>query len=304
MAIGLAAAYLRGSGGGSAAPVAPSENPPADDRPALHISPVRVTARNGPIDTFGLITNGVREQRGRRLGFVVACHGKCTQVSGADWSADGSVLVYSTACAGGCASKGIPEHGVHVLNVRTNVDRIVVHTDSFGEVGVSADGSEVAYSDHDRLTVVPTDGSAAPRTIVGDARWIGKPTWSPAADWIVYPDDGYIYLIRADGSDRRLLTAGSVPAWSPDGQWIAYVHQHRLRLISPDGQRHRTVPRPGPCWACTGGVDSPDWSPDGRKIAYAVHGRTLIVTVASGAAHRPRGFVRPNASAFVTWRPA
>jgi dipeptidyl aminopeptidase/acylaminoacyl peptidase len=304
MAIGLAATYLSGIGG---ARVVPQSGRPSHGLPLLHITPVRVTARNGPIDAFGFLTNGIRQRSkhgGRRSPFVVNCHGKCTDVTGADWSADGSLLVYSTACGGGCASMGIPQHGIHVLNVRTHVDRVIVHAESFGELSVSADGSQVAYSDGRRLHVVPADGTAVPRTLVSSAHAIGKPTWSPAGDWIAYPDAKNIYLIRPDGSDRRRLTAGSVPAWSPDGRWIAYFRNHRLRLITPDGRYSQLVPGPGPCWRCWSVAQSPDWSPDGRKIAYFVYGRILVVTIASGVAHRRPGLVRfPAQINGLTWRP-
>jgi Tol biopolymer transport system component len=77
------------------------------------------------------------------------------------------------------------------------------------------------------------------------------PDWSPVSDEIVYqsPAGGSwdLYLINADGTNKRQLTTGSdlegLPAWSPDGQWIAYVvhdgQSWSLRLISRDGTSDR-----------------------------------------------------------------
>ncbi|MBN1217715.1 MAG: PD40 domain-containing protein [Anaerolineae bacterium] len=80
-----------------------------------------------------------------------------------------------------------------------------------------------------------------------------QPDWSPMADEIVYqsPVSGSwdLYLINADGSDRRQLTNSpgveGLPSWSPDGRWIAYVNHDgqnwSLRVISRNGTDDRLI---------------------------------------------------------------
>jgi dipeptidyl aminopeptidase/acylaminoacyl peptidase len=117
---------------------------------------------------------------------------------------------------------------------------------SVGAVQLSPDGSRVAY------VVTRNDG---PRKPIGQI-WImtladgktlclsagsdpsGNPEWSPDGKWIAYSgkigDKSGLALARADGSDKRYLTAmestnaplpttGKTAAWSPDGKQIAYV---------------------------------------------------------------------------------
>lgn len=93
-------------------------------------------------------------------------------------------------------------------------------------------------------------------------------TPSPLRGTIVLEDSpgGNIYLLRADGSQLRLLTHGMDPALSPDGRWVAFVRWEEPRglyLIGTDGQGERLLygaPQ----------VRTPAWSPDGRRLAFAV----------------------------------
>ena len=104
------------------------------------------------------------------------------------------------------------------------------------------------------------------------------PAWSPDGKTIAYVNDGgisgtsHIYLISADGSDRRRLTRDTVdessPRWSPDGKEIAYVRglageSGDIFVASADGR--------GRVRALTDDdVDdvSPAWSPRGGTIAF------------------------------------
>jgi hypothetical protein len=54
------------------------------------------------------------------------------------------------------------------------------------------------------------------------------PRWSPDGQWIAHLDrDSRLFVMRPDGSDRRLLASGIVAqgnyAWSPDGAWLIYA---------------------------------------------------------------------------------
>jgi len=79
------------------------------------------------------------------------------------------------------------------------------------------------------------------------------PDWSPVTDEIVYqsPASGSwdLYLMNADGTGQRPLTAGQgvagLPAWSPDGQWIAYVAfdgvNWSLHAVNRNGEQDQKI---------------------------------------------------------------
>src|SRR5262245_50859465 len=73
-----------------------------------------------------------------------------------------------------------------------------------------------------------------------------------------------LYVVNADGSEKRLLARRATPgffgfpAWSPDGQTIAVAGL----FINADGSGQRNVARD---WGLDG---LPVWSPNGRKIAF------------------------------------
>jgi hypothetical protein len=111
--------------------------------------------------------------------------------------------------------------------------------------------------------------------IPGDDVLRGDPAWSPDGQWIAFtqtraargPGRGSIWLVRADGSEKRQLTLGPGddldlhPTWSPDGSRIAFTRDG-LAIVSVATGAIVRVGVPG-------GVATPEWSPDGRHIAFA-----------------------------------
>lgn len=109
------------------------------------------------------------------------------------------------------------------------------------------------------------------------------PEWSPNGEWIISssqyevgrPEDSAIYLIRSDGSQRRLIVhnrGGSFdPTWSFDGTRIAYYARDNQTGIYILDMQCFEFPE-GKCNSLpiylTSGDSSPDWSPDGKQIAY------------------------------------
>ena len=101
--------------------------------------------------------------------------------------------------------------------------------------------------------------------------------WSPDGGRLVYSQDGALWTMDADGSDRSLLVARvggeffSEPAWSPDGTRIAYMRASRhsdghwfshIYSVSVDGTGRVKL---------SGGdvLDSrPGWSPDSERIVF------------------------------------
>jgi TolB protein len=126
----------------------------------------------------------------------------------------------------------------------------------------------------------------------------GAPSASPAAatllstvNRIAYAQNGDLYTVGADGSDRRLVAeGGQQPVWSPQGDRIAFVAppsavaQGRalgspyldLHVVNADGSQRRNL---------TGGATGPggilgfSWSPDGSRIAIAAGGAIYEASV-------------------------
>jgi TolB protein len=89
------------------------------------------------------------------------------------------------------------------------------------------------------------------------------PAWSRAGDWIAFHagNGGFhdLYLVRPDGSDRRLVVSGAeMPSWSPDGRYIVYAAPSGLAIIDPDGRDVGRVPTD------VGGGNFPSWARSGR----------------------------------------
>jgi Tol biopolymer transport system component len=134
----------------------------------------------------------------------------------------------------------------------------------------------------------PTD--PATRSVLATPGDIRYPTVSPdgteiafrAGDLVEANGDEEIYVMNADGSDVRQLTANadfdSAPAWSPDGKRIAFEHadaatltpgsstepeQKDIFVMKADGSDVQQIT------ASPGKDEGPVWSPDGTKIAFS-----------------------------------
>ncbi len=97
--------------------------------------------------------------------------------------------------------------------------------------------------------------------------------WSPDGKKIAYWQDyvGIIYVMDADGSNRKQLTNGDAfdlePSWSPDGSKIVFSSyrdgQTEIYVMNADGNNQTRF---------TNDVvnydEEPVWSPDGSRIAF------------------------------------
>ncbi len=137
----------------------------------------------------------------------------------------------------------------------------------------SPDGARIVYSRNFSIWVMNADGTNKMPLADGVS-----PTWSSDGSKIAFlVGDGFtygaIYLMNADGSNRRFLVSCSPYSeidWSPDGRQIAFSDYHgtdreNIYVINVDGTGQTAI---------TNSVrDSsyPAWSPDGSKIAFARH---------------------------------
>ena len=140
------------------------------------------------------------------------------------------------------AASPLPTRTVHAgtLPVETGVP--IALTDLSGRI---------LFDDFEDLFVMDADGSNV-ITVAGDpAGPEFDGAWSPDGRWVVYRDstrgineDDEIAVVRADGSERRVISNDPAndwgPDWSPDGSTIAFNSdrdggQLRGFLVAPDG---------------------------------------------------------------------
>lgn len=206
--------------------------------------------KNGPLTIIkferlsgknGIYTLGRPPQRRFQLLFECAKRRGCYWLESVDWAPDGRRLAFSVTTINTASAYS----GVHVIDTVTRKDRRIGSTDGF-DLDWSADGSRLAY----------VEFAAFPRP------------------------HGSIYVMRADGSGRRLLRTGtagsdSSPSWSPAGNRIAYSTRRHGRssisVIGLDGSHRRLLVTQ---------ASAPAWSPSGARIAYRTRCGVKLVTPA------------------------
>lgn len=193
---------------------------------------------------------------------------------GADWSADGKRIVYTSCLFENAAiQEGSP--AVNLSAIRTEANIWIMDADGGNKKQLTSDG---------------------------DAR---LPLWQPQGDRIAYLADRSgsreIWTVQSDGTGKTQVTfsEGSVSgySWSPDGARIAYVvaappgtlPEFSLRVIESDGSGSEQL--------TTGNWDtSPVWSPDSSRIAFRSESRDrkLWVMESDGSGLAPLGPDNPT----------
>lgn len=136
----------------------------------------------------------------------------------------------------------------------------------------SSDFQAASYN----LWTVEADGSGATQLTFPAEHpneQIFSPAWSPDGSTIAYLQGTALYLMDADGKNRRPVgtpaTLGEVfwASWSPDGSRLAIERMRpsggwEIATVGVDGSGLRVL-------TPAGAHDSwPAWSPDGKKIAF------------------------------------
>jgi len=141
---------------------------------------------------------------------------------------------------------------------------------------------------------VKTTGGAAPERLSPDFRRSGTwvPVWSPANEWIVYPDAG-IKLVSPDGKTIRTLSSVEAVActFSPDGKLVYSIRQPApfgpltLFSINVESGRETTIaslPREYLPAATFNPSLRLSWTPDRNSLTFATAKTTTNLWLMDG----------------------
>jgi len=208
------------------------------------------------------------------------------------------LTVLLSIAGGGCGSVGTSGEGQGKIAFSAPVDGasrlVIVNADGSGKPTVapdatgvqfpiwSPDGSKIAFYDSGSastyISAVRADGSHYIRLL--DDQNTGTPfIWSADGGQLAYvAADPHrdlfmpaIFVVRDDGTRRRMLFDGAFPSWSPDGPTIAFLRCPFIRVINSDGTGERKLIRFDGSTDCANYVDEYVgilWSADSRKVAY------------------------------------
>jgi len=262
----------------------------ADGSNKKYIGPLEGT--NAPLPTMGKTVTWSPD--GKQIAYVSALPGPETADATGDPVVITRYLYKPTATEGNSRFNDNKRLHIFIADVATGKSRqLTTGTHYEHSIDWSPDGKQIAFIsnrepnedqffNYDLLTLDPSTGEMKRLTATESAEY--RPHWSPDGKTIVYEatkrgltdlettmEDTHVWLIDADGNNRRELT-GAVdnrqgePGWSSDGEYVYFTVQER-------GQVHlyrnpRGGPSATPVIQDRGSVGS--WSEHDGNLAYAL----------------------------------
>jgi Tol biopolymer transport system component len=160
----------------------------------------------------------------------------------------------------------------------SNVEKLVVNNPQGGYAVTSPNGKQILFSVRilTKLTfsyefwTMDAKGNHVGRFLDETSNRPFASTWSPDGKKVAYYQNGSLWVVNADRSGARELTAadfsGAAPNWSKRGL-IAYDRGGSIWVVNPKSGKERRV----------GSGSQPSWSPDGRTLLCVAVPRSQTV---------------------------
>jgi Tol biopolymer transport system component len=224
----------------------------------------------------------------------------------------------------------------HAQEIRTRANLFVMNADGsdvrpfvkvdgmvwHGSPSWSTDGEQIAFDASPDAGGGPNShvyraSVKDPKKTLTDLGPGNGPSWTPDGKSLAFfrhektPDDAKpgVWVMNADGSDRRWLSEGVRPRWSPDGRQLAFASKHEgpwSLYVIENGERRRVL------FEKYSKVVGGSWSPDGKLLAYIaqlknddpeIKESVLGFTSAGGKQESPRIRYRGEIGWMPAWSP-
>ena len=166
----------------------------------------------------------------------------------------------------------------------SRLTRLLAKGRKLNPLAVSADGSTIAYGvgeyAPERIFVSEADGTRLRRVarfaVAQGAEAVAlSPDGSELAVTTEDPNENpHVFVVGADGHERRDLGRAADPDWSPDGKKLVLATGRGCVVLAEPFDRDRIVHIRGKCRL-------PKWSPDGEELVFETNGGCGVVPSSS-----------------------